>query len=240
MSGHSKWNNIKNTKAKADAQRGKIFTKIGREIAVAVKNGGADPEINSKLADAIQKARQNNMPNDTIMRSIKKASGETGGANYEEIIYEGYGPGGSAVIVQCLTDNKNRTAGDVRHLFDKYGAGLGTTNSVGYMFDVKGVFVVSKESKVTEDELMEKALEIGASDVQTMEDVYLVFSEKEDFHIVKNEIEKIQEIKIESMSIDYVPNNLMPLAEEHNEKFEKLIDSLEELDDVQNVYHNVE
>ena len=240
MSGHSKWNNIKNTKAKADAQRGKIFTKIGREIAVAVKNGGSDPEINSKLADAIQKARQNNMPNDTILRSIKKASGETGGANYEEIIYEGYGPGGSDVIVQCLTDNKNRTAGDVRHLFDKYGAGLGTTNSVGYMFSIKGVFVISKESKITEDELMEKALEIGASDVQTMEDVYLIFSEKEDFHTVKKEIEKLTELKIESMSIDYVPNSLMPLGEEHNEKFEKLIDSLEELDDVQNVFHNVE
>ena len=158
MSGHSKWNNIKNKKEKSDAQRGKIFTKLGREILVAVKEGGPDPAGNSKLRDVIAKCKANNMPNDNIERSIKKAAGDGNSANYEEITYEGYGPNGVAVMIEAMTDNRNRTAGDVRHLFDKYGAGLGTTNSVAYMFDVKGVFVVSKESQINEDELMEKAL----------------------------------------------------------------------------------
>ena len=144
MSGHSKWHNIKNTKEKSDAQRGKIFTKIGREIAVAVKSGGADPEVNGALKNIIAKAKQNNMPNDTITRSIKKASGELGSINYEECSYEGYGVGGSAVIVRCLTDNKNRTAGDVRHAFDKFGGSLGALGCVQFMFDKKGVLVLEK------------------------------------------------------------------------------------------------
>ena len=238
MSGHSKWNNIKKTKEKTDAQRGKIFTKIGREIAVAVKMGGMDPSTNSKLADVIQKAKQNNMPSDTIMRSIKKAGGEGSQENYEEIIYEGYGPGGSAIIVQCLTDNKNRTAGDVRHLFDKHGAGLGTANSVAYMFDIKGVFVIEKDKSVSEDDVYEKALEVGADDVEFQDDVNILYSSKENFHTVKKCIEETDGIKLISASIEYVPNNKMELPEEYNERFEKLIDGLEELDDVQNVYHN--
>jgi YebC/PmpR family DNA-binding regulatory protein len=237
MSGHSKWNNIKNTKAKSDAQKSKIYTKIGREIAVAVKAGGTDPEINNKLADVILKARQNNMPNDTIMRSIKKAGGEGSGDNYEEVIYEGYGPGGSAVIVQCLTDNKNRTAGDVRHLFDKYGAGLGTTNSVAYMFSRKGVFVVSSE--ISEDEMFEKIIEIGADDFKKEDETYIIYSSLENFHAVKTAIQQESSLKIESASIDYVPNIEMELLPENEEKFETLIEMLEELDDVQEVYYNV-
>lgn len=237
MSGHSKWNNIKNTKAKSDAQKSKIYTKIGREIAVAVKAGGTDPEINNKLADVILKARQNNMPNDTIMRSIKKTGGEGSGDNYEEVIYEGYGPGGSAVIVQCLTDNKNRTAGDVRHLFDKYGAGLGTTNSVAYMFSRKGVFVVSSE--ISEDEMFEKIIEIGADDFKKEDETYIIYSSLENFHAVKTAIQQESSLKIESASIDYVPNIEMELLPENEEKFETLIEMLEELDDVQEVYYNV-
>ena len=238
MSGHSKWNNIKNTKAKMDAQRSNVFTKIGREIAVAVKSGGPNPESNNKLADVIAKARSCNMPNDTIARSIKKASGEGATQNYEEIVYEGYGPGGSAIIVQCLTDNKNRTAGDVRHLFDKYGAGLGTSNSVAYMFSVKGVFVVDREVvKLSEDEMLDIVLEIGATDMKTFDEQFVIFSEKENFHEVKKALED-KGVQIASASIDYVANNTMDLPEEFNDKFETLIDGLEALDDVQNVYHN--
>lgn len=239
MSGHSKWNNIKNTKAKADAQRSNIFTKIGREISVAVKAGGPNPDTNSKLYDVIQKAKQNNMPNDTIMRSIKKASGEGNNENYEEIIYEGYGAGGSAVIVKCLTDNKNRTAGDVRHLFDKFGAGLGTTNSVAYMFDIKGVFIVEKTADINEETLMMQALECGAEDFEVYDDCYVIYSEREQFHVVKKALEEVS-IVLAQASIDYVAKSPMVLGEEYEEKFSRLIDELEDLDDVQEVYHNCE
>ena len=239
MSGHSKWNNIKNTKAKADAQRSNIFTKIGREISVAVKAGGPNPDTNSKLYDVIQKAKQNNMPNDTIMRSIKKASGEGNNENYEEIIYEGYGAGGSAVIVKCLTDNKNRTAGDVRHLFDKFGAGLGTTNSVAYMFDIKGVFIVEKTADINEETLMMQALECGAEDFEVYDDCYVIYSEREQFHVVKKALEEAS-IVLAQASIDYVAKSPMVLGEEYEEKFSRLIDELEALDDVQEVYHNCE
>ena len=165
MSGHSKWHNIKNAKEKSDAQKGKIFTKIGREIAVAVKTGGADPETNGKLKDLISKAKQNNMPNDTISRSIKKASGELGNINYEECSYEGYGVGGSAVIVRCLTDNKNRTAGDVRHAFDKFGGSLGSLGCVSFLFDRKGVLVLEK-GNLSEDDVLLLALDADAEDVK--------------------------------------------------------------------------
>ena len=165
MSGHSKWNNIKRTKEKSDAQKGKISTKIGREIAVAVKTGGADPVTNPRLQALIAKAKQANMPNDTISRSIKKASGELGNVNYEEVLYEGYGVGGSAVIVKCLTDNKNRTAGDVRHTFDKFGGSLGTIGCVSFMFDNKGIIILEKDGKLTEDDIFMAAVEAGADDV---------------------------------------------------------------------------
>ena len=189
MSGHSKWSTIKRAKEKTDQARGKIFTKIGREIAVAVKMGGDDPNLNSKLYDVIQKAKANNMPNDTIQRSIKKASGGTDGANYESILYEGYGPSGSAIMVECLTDNKNRTAGDVRHLFEKYGAGLGTTNSVGYLFERKGVLTIEKNDKLNEEELFEMALDAGASDLVNNDDVFEIYTEKDNFHTVKKALE---------------------------------------------------
>lgn len=238
MSGHSKWSTIKRAKEKTDNARGKVFTKIGREIAVAVKLGGADPKTNGKLADIIAKARQNNIPNDNITRSIKKAGGELGSINYEDVIYEGYGVGGSAVMVQCLTDNKNRTAGDIRHLFDKYGAGLGTTNSVGYLFERQGVLIIPKECEITEDELLEIALEAGARDFVTSEDVYEVYADIEQFQNVQNAM-KDKNIKLLSTSIDFVPNSKIDLDDETYAKFERLIDELNDLDDVQNIFHNV-
>lgn len=238
MSGHSKWSTIKRAKEKTDQKRGKVFTKIGREIAVAVKLGGDDPNTNNKLYDVIQKARANNMPNDTIQRSIKKASGDGNSENYEEIVYEGYGPCGSAIMVECLTDNKNRTAGDVRHLFDKYGAGLGTTNSVGYLFERKGVLAVEKNENIDESQLFEMALEAGASDLKDCDDVFEIYTEKDNFHQVKKALEE-KGLKFTSAEIEYVPNNLLDLGEADYEKFETLIDGLEDLDDVQNVYHNV-
>ena len=238
MSGHSKWNNIKGRKEKSDAQRGKIFTKIGREIAVAVKLGGPDPTLNSRLYDVIQKARQNNMHNDNITRSIKKASGELSGVNYEEVTYEGYGAGGSAIIVSCLTDNKNRTAGDVRHMFDKYGAGLGQTNSVAYLFDRKGVIIIENDGSISEDEMMEKALEAGASDFEAGEAVYEIFTEPSDFHAVKTALEG-QGFTFVSSSIEMIAKLELELSDEDMERYNKLIDNLEELDDVQNTYSNV-
>ena len=175
MSGHSKWHNIQAKKGKADAQRGAVFTKIGREIAIAVREGGANPESNGKLRDIIAKAKANNMPNDNIQRSIKKASGELSNVVYEEITYEGYAPGGVAVIVDCISDNRNRTASDVRHCFAKYGGNLGTTGSVGFMFDERGVLVVEREPGSDEDEMMMTALDAGAEDVRVDDDVQNVF-----------------------------------------------------------------
>ena len=224
MSGHSKWANIKIKKGKTDAQRGSIFTKIGREIAVAVKAGGPDPNSNSKLRDVIAKAKQNNMPNDTINRSIKKASGEQGGINYEAITYEGYGAGGVAVIVETLTDNRNRTAGDVRHLFDKYGGSMGQTGCVSYMFNKKGVIIADKT--MDEDELMMVALDAGAEDIVPDDDVYAVS-------------DKLKEAGVNVLSADtdmIADNEIDPAG--HLQSVQKLIDMLEELDDVQNVYHN--
>ena len=234
MSGHSKWANIKIKKGKTDAARGSIFTKIGREIAVAVKAGGPDPANNSKLRDVIAKAKQNNMPNDTINRSIKKASGEQDGVSYESITYEGYGAGGVAVIVETLTDNRNRTAGDVRHLFDKYGGSLGQTGCVSYMFNKKGVIIA--DNAIDEDELMMTALDAGAEDVQATDDVYEIYTAPGDLYTVS---EKLKEagVNVLSADIDMIADNeIDPGA--HTQSIEKLIDMLEELDDVQNVYHN--
>ena len=170
MSGHSKWANIKHRKGKQDALRGKIFTKLGKEIAIAAKDGGADPSTNRKLADIIAKAKANNMPNDTVARAIKKGSGEMEGVNYEEITYEGYGPSGIAVIVKTLTDNRNRTAGEARHIFDKNGGSLGTSGCVSFMFDEKGLIIVEKNDKIEEEELMMLALDCGADDFAVEED----------------------------------------------------------------------
>ncbi len=239
MSGHSKWNNIKRTKEKSDAQKGKIFTKIGREIAVIVKMGGADPNTNSKLKDAIAKARQSNMPNDTIMRSIKKASGELGSINYEEITYEGYGVGGSAVIVKCLTDNKNRTAADMRHLFDKYGGSLGSTNCVSFMFDNKGQIVIMKSAELDEDTLMMTALDLGALDIVDEVDCLIVITEPNNVVEIKEGLEK-EGFAIASFESGLVPQNYVTLDAQKLQTFQTMIEKMEDLDDVQEVFHNVD
>lgn len=237
MSGHSKWHNIKNAKEKSDAQKGKIFTKIGREIAVAVKAGGADPETNGKLKDLISKAKQSNMPNDTITRSIKKASGELGSINYEECSYEGYGVGGSAVIVRCLTDNKNRTAGDVRHAFDKFGGSLGSLGCVSFLFDRKGVLVLEKGG-VSEDDVLLMALDADAEDVKDDGDVYEITCAPENLSNVKNKLEE-NGLTFISAEVEFIPQNWVDLDEKQTDTFQKMVDKLEESDDVQEVIHNV-
>lgn len=237
MSGHSKWHNIKNAKEKSDAQKGKIFTKIGREIAVAVKTGGADPETNGKLKDLISKAKQNNMPNDTISRSIKKASGELGNINYEECSYEGYGVGGSAVIVRCLTDNKNRTAGDVRHAFDKFGGSLGSLGCVSFLFDRKGVLVLEK-GNLSEDDVLLLALDADAEDVKDEGDVYEIVCAPENLTNVKSKLEE-SGLNFISSEVEFIPQNYVDLDEKQCDTFQKMVDKLEESDDVQEVIHNV-
>lgn len=237
MSGHSKWHNIKNAKEKSDAQKGKIFTKIGREIAVAVKTGGADPETNGKLKDLILKAKQNNMPNDTISRSIKKASGELGSINYEECSYEGYGVGGSAVIVRCLTDNKNRTAGDVRHAFDKFGGSLGSLGCVSFLFDRKGVLVLEK-GNLSEDDVLLLALDADAEDVNDEGDVYEIVCAPENLTNVKSKLEE-SGLNFISSEVEFIPQNYVDLDEKQCDTFQKMVDKLEESDDVQEVIHNV-
>ncbi|KNY30399.1 YebC/PmpR family DNA-binding transcriptional regulator [Pseudobacteroides cellulosolvens] len=238
MSGHSKWANIKRKKEKTDAQRGKLFTKLGRELSVIVRQGGPDPEANAKLKDAIAKAKAANMPNDNIMRCIKKASGEQDGANYEEIAYEGYGPGGVAVIVEAMTDNKNRTAGDVRHYFDKFGGNLGTTGCVSFMFSKKGTIMIEKSSKVNEDDLMMEAIEAGAEDFKSEEEYYEITTSVEDFSKVRQSLEQNGYEFIEA-ELTMIPATMTKLAEPKQIEFmDKLIEHLEDMDDVQNVYHN--
>ena len=236
MSGHSKWANIKHRKAKGDAQKANVFTKIGRELALAVKNGGADPNLNSKLKDVIVKAKAANMPNDNISRSIKKASGELNSINYEEMVYEGYGANGIAVIVEALTDNKNRTAGDVRHIFDKCGGAMGTSGCVSYMFNKKGVIVVDKQD-LSEDDLMLMAIDAGADDVITEEEIYEIYTAVASYGEVKDNLEK-SGLNILSASIEYIPDIYNDVTEETQVKIEKLIDMLDDLDDVTNIYHN--
>lgn len=238
MSGHSKWANIRHKKGKSDAARGKIFTKLGREIVVAVKQGGADPNSNSKLADAIAKARANNMPNDTITRSIKKASGELEGVTYEEIVYEGYGAGGVAIVVEAVTDNRNRTASDIRHIFDKYGGSMGATNCVMWMFDKKGELLIEKTPKMNEDEVMMNALEAGASDIIDQGDVYEVITAPEDFSAVRQALEKCG-YSFLSAEVEMIPQTTVDIKDvEAAGKINRMIEMLEDNDDVQNVYHN--
>ena len=238
MSGHSKWANIKNKKAKGDAAKSKIFTKIGREIAVAVKLGGSDPASNSKLYDAIANAKMNNMPNDNISRSIKKAAGELGNINYENMLYEGYGIGGSAVIIEVLTDNKNRIAGEVRHYFDKFGGAMGTSNCVSYMFDRKGVVVCERNEK-SEDDIYETVLDAGAEDVNIEDDVFEVYTTQANLSSIRNYFEKAGFTLI-SAGMEWLPQNLVTLEGENLEKFLKMIDAIEDNDDVQKVFHNVD
>lgn len=240
MAGHSKWSNIKRRKEKTDAKRGKEFTKLGREIAIAVRSGGPDPEVNSKLRDVIAKAKSANMPNDTIARSIKKASGDMGGESYEEVVYEGYGPGGVAVIVEAATDNRNRTAADVRHYFDKFGGNLGTTGCVSFMFDKKGLILIDKSVGKSEDELMMEALEAGAEDFNVDEEYYEIITDPGDFSNVREALEKSQ-VEFESADLEMIPQTTTKLTDDKQiELMEKLIDHLEDLDDVQKVYHNWE
>lgn len=239
MSGHSKWSTIKFKKGKADAQRGKIFTKIGREIAVAVKQGGSDPAANARLRDAIAKAKSNNMPNDNITRSIKKAAGELGAINYEEMVYEGYGAGGVAVIAEALTDNRNRTAGEVRHAFDKSGGSLGATGCVAWMFDRKGVLVIERTGETDEDELAMAAIDAGAEDFEADAEAFEITSAPDDFSAVREALEKAG-YAFASAQIDMVPQNTVKPDAGTQENVLKLLDMLEDLDDVQNVYHNAE
>ena len=237
MSGHSKWHNIPARKGKSDAARGKIFTKIGREIAVVVKAGGSDPVSNPRLKDVIAKAKQNNMPNDTIERSIKKASGELAGVNYESCVYEGYGVGGSAVIVECLTDNKNRTAGDVRHAFDKFGGSMGSTGCVSYLFQRKGLVDVSNEG-VDADELMLTALDAGAKDVVEYDDSLEIITEPNNCNAVAEALTKAG-YNVLSSDVQMVPDNYVDLDDAKLATFNRMLDMLEDSDDVQEVYHNV-
>ena len=238
MSGHSKWPNIQAKKGKADAARGKIFTKLGRELLIAVKEGGPDPAGNSKLKNVIAKCKAANMPNDTINNAIKKASSSN--ENYEEITYEGYGPNGVAVIVEASTDNKNRTAADVRHVFDKAGGNLGTTGCVSYMFNKKGVIVIEKETaNMNEEELMMLALESGAEDFESSEEVYEITTDPADFSTVSEKLEEAGLSFLEA-EVQMVPTTTVKLDEKGVEKMERLIERLEELDDVANIYHNWE
>lgn len=240
MSGHSKWNNIKRKKEATDAVKAKIFTKIGREITVCVKEGGPDPNNNSKLRDLIAKAKANNVPNDNIDRVIKKAAGGEDKNNYETMIYEGYGPNGVAVIVECLTDNKNRTAGDVRHYFDKYGGNLGTQGCVSYMFTDKGLIVISnEEGEYDEDEVMEASLEAGAADFVADGDIFEIYTEVSDLQAVKEALEG--KYTITSAEIDKVPSAYITLDNADDiQNMENLLEILDDDDDVQNVYHNWE
>ena len=239
MSGHSKWNNIKNKKAKTDAQKGKIFTKIGKEIAIAVRDGGPDPSANSKLRDLIEKAKANNVPNDNIDRAIKKASGADAVA-YEEITYEGYGPSGVAVIVTTATDNRNRTAGEVRHFFDKYGGNMGTSGCVAFMFTDKGVIIIEKDDAIDEDALMEASLECGAEDFVADDEVYEIYTEPADLSAVKEAL-VLAGYTIASADLDKIPSSYVTLdSEEDIKNMNLLIEHLEDSDDVQDIYHNWE
>lgn len=239
MSGHSKFANIKHKKEKNDAKKGKIFTVIGREIAVAVKEGGPDPANNSRLRDVIAKAKANNMPNDTIDRGIKKAAGDAGSVNYEFITYEGYGPNGIAIIVDALTDNKNRTAANVRSAFTKGNGNMGTTGCVSYMFDKKGQIIIDKEEcEMDADELMMMALDAGAEDFSEEEDSFEVITDPDDFSAVREALEK-EGIPMASAEVTMIPQNYVTLTDEDAIKsLNKTLDMLDDDDDVQNVYHN--
>ncbi|MDY0234599.1 MAG: YebC/PmpR family DNA-binding transcriptional regulator [Gudongella sp.] len=240
MSGHSKWSTIKHKKGKEDARRGKVFTKLARYIMVAAKEGGGDPDYNPSLKAAIDKAKAENMPNENIERAVKKGTGESGVDVFEEISYEGYGPSGIAVIVDCLTDNRNRTASDVRHAFDKYGGNLGQTGSVSFIFDRKGFLAIERTEKIDEDELTMLAIEAGAEDFISGDDGFEVITEIADFNNVKDQLLK-EGYNFAAAEITYIPQNMINLTNDADIKnMEKLVDMLEDNDDVQEVYHNWE
>ena len=239
MSGHSKWSTIKRKKEKIDNARAKVFTKIGREIAVAVKEGGPDPNGNSKLKDIIAKAKANNVPNDNIERIIKKAAGEGGADNYEDIVYEGYGPSGIAVIIEALTDNRNRTAADVRHAFDKFGGNMGTSGCVSFMFSRQGVIVIDKED-IDEEKLMEDALEAGAVDFLSDGDVFEIRTEPNDMGLVRDDLEKAG-YNFLSADVEYIPSTYTKLTDPDDiQNMGRMLEMFDESDDIQEVYHNWE
>ncbi|MEG1432842.1 YebC/PmpR family DNA-binding transcriptional regulator [Eubacterium sp.] len=237
MSGHSKWSNIKNRKGKQDAVKGKIFTKMAKLIAVAAREGGGDPEMNAKLRDAIAKAKAANMPNDNVDRAVKKGTGELGDAIFEEITYEGYGPGGVAVIVSALTDNKNRTAADVRHAFDKNGGNLGTNGCVGFLFTKSGRIMVEKNDAIDEDELMMLALDAGAEDMEVAEDGYTIITAPEDFAAVMDAMGE-NNIEVLTGEVAMIPSTETALSPDDVKKMEKMLDMFDDNDDVQEVWHN--
>ncbi len=237
MSGHSKWSTIKHKKGAADAKRGKIFTKLAKEITVAAKTGGGDPEMNARLRQAVLVAKEENMPKDNIERAIKKGAGDAdGGVNYEEIIYEGYGPGGVAVLVEVMTDNRNRTVAEIRHILSKYGGNLGENGCVGWMFDKKGSIIIAKKS-IGEDELMELALDAGADDVLSDGDFFEVVSAPAAFEAVRQALVG-KKLKVEQAQITMIPQNTVQLDEVKAEQMLKLMEKLEDNDDVQHVYAN--
>ena len=239
MSGHSKWSTIKRKKEKTDGARAKVFTKIGREIGVAVKHGGPDPTVNTKLKDVIAKAKAANVPNDNIERIIKKAAGEGNTDNYEEIVYEGYGPSGVAVIVETLTDNRNRTAGDIRHYFDKNGGNMGQSGCVSFMFNRQGVIAIESEG-LEEDKVMEDALEAGAVDFIFDGEIFDIRTEPNDMGAVRDDLEA-KGYSFASAEVEYVPTTFTKLTSEDDIKnMNRLLDMLEDNDDVQNVFHNWE
>ena len=238
MSGHSKWANIKHKKGKTDALRARITTKISKEITLAARMGGGDPVGNMRLKLALTKAKQNNVPKENIQRAIAKGVGATSGEGFEEMSYEGYGPGGVAIIVECSTDNKNRTAADVRYAFTHHGGSIGTPGCVGWMFKKKGIIIVDKET-TDEDTLMLLALDSGAEDVQTHEEVYEIITEPDAFIAVSEALEK-EGIEVESSEVSMIPDNTVSLGGEKAESMQKMIEALEEIDDVQEVYHNAD
>ncbi len=238
MSGHSKWNNIKRKKEATDAVKGAIFTKMAKEIMVAVKQGGADPENNSKLKDVVAKAKSNNMPNDNINRAIKKAAGAGEGDDYEEILYEGYGPGGVAIMVRTLTNNRNRTAGDVRHLFDKYGGNMGVSGSVAFLFQEKGSLLIDSEEYPEEETVMLAALEAGAEDFNAEEGYYEIITAPEEYYQVKDQLVE-QGYQFAEASLGPVPLTWTKLEDETlADRLDKMLEKMDENDDIQEVYHN--
>ena len=241
MSGHNKWSTIKQKKGKNDAARAKVFTKIGRELMVAIRDGGsADPAVNSKLRDCIAKAKAANVPNDNIERAIKKAQGGEG-ANYESVTYEGYGPCGVAVIVEALTDNRNRTAGEVRHYFDKFGGNMGTPGCVSFMFEKKGVLVIEREDlEKDEDTVMEDALEAGAADFEADEDIFTVYTEPDDLSAVRDDL-IAKGYEFASAEVEQVPSTYTRIEDpDVQAQMQKMLDMFDDNDDIQNVWHNWE
>ncbi|HEY4601184.1 MAG TPA: YebC/PmpR family DNA-binding transcriptional regulator [Cerasibacillus sp.] len=239
MAGHSKWNNIKRRKGAQDAKRGKIFMRHAKNIYVAAKEGGGDPEMNPALRTAIDKARADNMPNDNIERAIKKATGTLDGVSYEEVTYEGYGPGGVAVIVHVLTDNRNRTAAEIRHAFSKNGGNLGETGSVSFMFDRKGYIVIANETGVDEEELTLEAIEAGADDILTQNNVFEILTLPEQFKEVRNHLTE-KGFNLEEAEITLLPQTYTEIAVDAEEKMHDLIEMLEDSEDVQDIYHNMQ